>query len=119
MTDAFVEKWNHRIKNDDMLLDDETIPNELPECELDMFPKIVYAPGLKRCPFCGNKAGFIKKNSAKRRDGKRNPEGIKTIKVICSKGCFSASHFGIPEKVPDKHIIGYMAYRWNQRKILI
>lgn len=114
--DALVEKWNHRIKNDDMWLDDETLPDELPECEPDMLPEIVYAPGLKRCPFCGSKAGFIKRNSSKGRDGKRDPEGIKTIKVICSKGCFSASHFGTPEKIPDKHTIEYMAHRWNQRK---
>lgn len=112
---ALVEKWNRRIKNDDMWLDDETLPEELPECEPDMFAKITYAPGLKCCPFCGSKAGFIKKNSAKGRDGKRDPEGIKTIKVVCSKGCFSASHFGTPERIPDKDTIGYMAYRWNQR----
>lgn len=112
---ALVEKWNHRIK-DDMWLDDETLPDELPECEPDMPSKITYANGLKRCPFCGNKAGFIKRNSSKGRDGKRDPEGIKKIKVICSKGCFSASHFGTPEKTPDKDTIGYMAYRWNQRK---
>lgn len=116
--DALVKKWNHRIKNDDMWLDDDTLPEELPECEPDMFPEITYANGLKRCPFCGNKAGFIKMNSSKGRDGKRDPEGIKTIKVICSKRCFSASHFGTPERIPDKHTIGYMAYRWNQRKLL-
>lgn len=115
---ALVEKWNRRIKNDDMWLDDETLPEELPECEPDMFPKIIYAPGLKCCPFCGCKAGFIKENSAKGRDGKRNPEGIKTIRVVCSKHCFSASQFGTPERVPDKDTIGYMAYRWNQRRLL-
>ena len=27
---ALVEKWNHRIRNDDMWLDDETLPDELP-----------------------------------------------------------------------------------------
>ncbi len=112
---ALVEKWNHRIKNDDMWLDDETLPEELPECEPDMPSKITYANGLKCCPFCGAKAGLLKKNSAKGRDGKRDPEGIKTIKVVCSKGCFSASHFGTPERIPDKQTIGYMAYRWNQR----
>lgn len=112
---ALVEKWNHRIKNDDMWLDDETLPEELPECEPDMFPEITYAHGLKLCPFCGSKAGFVKKNSVKGRDGKRDPEGIKTIKVVCSKSCFSASHFGTPERIPDKQTIGYMAYRWNQR----
>lgn len=112
---ALVEKWNHRIKNDDMWLDDETLPEELPECEPNTFPQITYAPGLKRCPFCGSKAGFIKHNSATKRDGKRDPEGIKTIKVVCSKGCFSASHFGTPERIPDKHTIEYMAYKWNQR----
>lgn len=112
---TLVEKWNHRIKNDDMWLDDETLPEELPECEPDMFPKITYANGLKCCPFCGSKAGFIKKNSVMGRDGKRDPEGIKTIKVVCSKGCFSASHFGTPERIPDKDTIEYMAYRWNQR----
>lgn len=111
---ALVEKWNHRIKNDDMWLDDDTLPEELPECEPDMPSKIVYAPGLKPCPFCGSKAGFKKNNSAKK-NGKRDPEGIKTIKVVCSKGCFSASHFGTPERVPDKDTIGYMAYKWNQR----
>jgi len=114
--DALVEKWNRRIKNNDMWLDEDTLPEELPECEPDMFPEITYAPGLKCCPFCGSKAGFIKKNSPMRRDGKRDPEGIKTIKVVCSKGCFSASHFGTPERIPDKQTIGYMAYRWNQRK---
>lgn len=113
--DTLVKKWNHRIKNDDMWLDDETLPEDLPECEPDMFPKKVYAPGLKPCPFCGSKAGFVKRNSVKGRDGKRDPEGIKTIKVICSKGCFSAAHFGTPERIPDKDTIGYMAYRWNQR----
>lgn len=112
---ALVEKWNHRIKNDDMWLDDDTLPEELPECEPDMPSKITYANGLKCCPFCGSKAGFIKINSAKKRDGERDPEGIKTIKVICSKGCFSAAHFGTPERIPDKQTIGYMAYRWNQR----
>lgn len=112
---TLVAKWNHRIKNDDMWLDDDTLPDELPECEPDMFPKITYANGLKRCPFCGGKAGFIKENSAKRMDGDRDPEGIKTIRVVCSKHCFSASHFGTPERVPDKDTIGYMAYRWNQR----
>ena len=112
---ALVDKWNHRI-NSDMWLEDETLPDELPECEPDMPSKIVYAPGLKPCPFCGSKAGFRKSNSSKGRDGKRDPEGIKTIKVVCSKGCFSASHFGTPERVPDRHTIGYMAYRWNQRK---
>lgn len=111
---TLVEKWNHRIKCD-MWIDDEKLPDELPECEPDMFPKKVYAPGLKPCPFCGSKAGLIKTNSAKKRDGKRDPEGIKTIKVVCSKGCFSASHFGTPERIPDKQTIGYMAYRWNQR----
>lgn len=115
--DTLVQKWNHRIK-DDMWLDDETLPDELPECEPDMPPKITYANGLKRCPFCGSKAGFIKKNSSKGRDGERDPEGIKIIKVVCSKHCFSASHFGTPERIPDKDTIGYMAYRWNQRKIL-
>ena len=113
---ALVEKWNHRIKNDDMWLDDETLPDELPECEPDMPSKITYANGLKCCPFCGSKAGLIKRNSVMGRDGKRDPEGIKTIKVICSKGCFSASHFGTPERIPDQDTIGYMAYRWNQRK---
>lgn len=113
--DALVEKWNCRIKNDDMWLDDETLPEELPEREPDMPSKITYANGLKCCPFCGAKAGFLKKNSSKGRDGKRDPEGIKTIKVICSKHCFSASHFGTPEKIPDKQTIGYMAYRWNRR----
>lgn len=112
---ALVEKWNHRIKNDDMWLDDDTLPEELPECEPDMPSKITYASGLKCCPFCGAKAGLLKKNSSKGRDGKRDPEGIKTIKVVCSKGCFSASHFGTPERIPDKQTIGYMAYRWNQR----
>lgn len=34
---ALVEKWNHRIKNDDMWLDDDTLPEELPECEPDTF----------------------------------------------------------------------------------
>lgn len=113
--DALVEKWNHRIKNDDMWIDDDTLPEELPECEPNTFPQITYAPGLKCCPFCGSKAGFIKHNSATKRDGKRDPEGIKTIKVVCSKGCFSASHFGTPERIPDKQTIGYMACRWNQR----
>lgn len=112
---VLVEKWNHRIKNDDMWMDDDTLPEELPECNPDMLPKIIYAPGLKCCPFCGNKAGFIKTNSKMGRDGKRNPEGIKTIKVVCGRGCFAASHFGTPEKIPDKHTIRYMAYRWNQR----
>lgn len=112
---ALVEKWNHRIKNDDMWLDDDTLPEELPECEPNTLPTITYAPGLKRCPFCGSKAGFIKNNSATKRDGKRDPEGIKTIKVVCGKGCFSAAHFGTPERVPDKQTIGYMAYKWNQR----
>ena len=112
---ALVEKWNHRIKNDDMWLDDETLPEELPECEPNTLSQITYAPGLKPCPFCGSKAGLIKNNSATKRDGKRDPEGIKTIKVVCSKGCFSASHFGTPEKIPDKQTIRYMAYRWNQR----
>ncbi len=112
---ALVEKWNHRIKNDDMWIDDETLPDELPECEPDMPSEITYASGLKRCPFCGSKAGLIKRNSAKGRDGKRDPEGIKTIKVVCSKHCFSASHFGTPERIPDKETIGYMAYRWNKR----
>lgn len=112
---ALVKKWNQRI-NSDMWLEDETLPDELPECEPDMPSKITYASGLKLCPFCGSKAGFIKKNSTKGRDGKRDPEGIKTIKVVCSKGCFSASHFGTPERIPDKQTIGYMAYRWNQRK---
>lgn len=116
--DILIAKWDSRIVNDDMWLDDETLPDELPECEPDMPSKIVYAPGLKPCPFCGSKAGFRKRNSAKKRDGKRDPEGIKTIKVVCSKGCFSASHFGTPERIPDKGTIGYMAYRWNQRKIL-
>ena len=32
--DALVEKWNHRIRNDDMWLDDDTLPEELPECEI-------------------------------------------------------------------------------------
>lgn len=113
--DALVEKWNYRIKKDDMWLDDDTLPEELPECEPDMFPQIVYAPGLKPCPFCGSRAGLKKTNSVKGRDGKRDPEGIKTIKVVCSKGCFSASHFGTPERIPDKDTIGYMAYKWNQR----
>ncbi len=112
---ALVKKWNHRIKNDEMWLDDNTLPEELPECEPNTFPQITYAPGLKCCPFCGSKAGFIKNNSATKRDGKRDPEGIKTIKVVCSKGCFSASHFGTPERIPDKQTIGYMAYKWNQR----
>lgn len=112
---VLVEKWNNRIKNDDMWLDDDTLPEELPECEPDMPSKITYANGLKHCPFCGSKAGFLKKNSSKGRDGKRDPDGIKTIKVVCSKGCFSASHFGTPERIPDKDTIGYMAYRWNQR----
>ena len=112
--DALVKKWNYRIKNNDMWLDDDTLPEELPECEPDMLPEIVYAPGLKRCPFCGSKAGFIKMNSA-RKNGERDPEGIKTIKVICSKGCFSASHFGTPERIPDKYTIGYMGHKWNQR----
>lgn len=115
---ALVEKWNHRIKNDDMWLDDDTLPEELPECEPDMPSKITYANGLKCCPFCGSKAGLIKRNSVMGRDGKRDPEGIKTIKVICSKGCFSASHFGTPERIPDKETIGYMAYRWNQRAVI-
>ena len=84
-----VEKWNHRIKNDDMWLDDDTLPEELPDCEPDMLPTITYASGLKPCPFCGSKAGFKKVNSSKGWDGKRNPKGIKTIKVIFSKGCFS------------------------------
>ncbi|GFI46672.1 hypothetical protein IMSAGC019_01991 [Lachnospiraceae bacterium] len=112
---ALVAKWNHRIKNDDMWLDDDTLPEELPECEPDMFPKITYANGLKCCPFCGAKAGLIKQNSGTKRDGKRDPEGIKTIKVVCSKHCFSASHFGTPERIPDKLTIEYMAYRWNKR----
>lgn len=112
---SLVEKWNQRIKNDDMWLDDDTLPEELPECEPDMLSKITYANGLKCCPFCGSKAGLIKTNSVMGRDGKRDPEGIKTIKVICSKGCFSASHFGTPERIPDKETIKYMAYRWNQR----
>ena len=77
--------------------------------------KMIYAPGLRPCPFCGSKAAFRKTNSAKKRDGQRDPEGIKTIKVVCSKGCFSAAHFGTPERIPDKQTIGYMAYRWNQR----
>lgn len=115
VVNTLVEKWNKRIKSD-MWLEDETLPEELPECEPDMPSKITYANGLKCCPFCGSKAGFIKKNSATKRDGKRDPEGIKTIKVVCSKHCFSASHFGTPERVPDKDTIGYMAYRWNQRK---
>lgn len=115
---ALVKKWNHRIKNDEMWLDDNALPEKLPECEPNTFPQITYAPGLKRCPFCGSKAGFIKNNSATKRDGKRDPEGIKTIKVVCSKGCFSASHFGTPERIPDKQTIEYMAYRWNNRKIL-
>ncbi len=113
--DALVEKWNHRIKKEDMWLDDDTLPEELPECEPNTFPQITYAPGLKCCPFCGSKAGFIKNNSATKRDGKRDPEGIKTIKAVCSKGCFSAAHFGTPERIPDKQTIEYMAYRWNQR----
>lgn len=112
---ALVEKWNHRIKNDDMWLDDDTLPEELPECEPDMPSKITYANGLKCCPFCGAKAGLIKQNSGTKRDGKRDPEGIKTIKVVCTKHCFSASHFGTPERIPDKETIRYMAYRWNQR----
>ena len=112
---ALVEKWNHRIKNDDMWLDDDTLPEELPECEPNTFPQITYANGLKCCPFCGAKAGLIKQNSGTKRDGKRDPEGIKTIKVVCTKHCFSASHFGTPERIPDKDTIGYMAYRWNQR----
>ena len=98
-----------------MWLDDDTLPEELPECEPNTLSKITYAPGLKPCPFCGSKAGLIKQNSGTKRDGKRDPEGIKTIKVVCSKGCFSASHFGTPERTPDKDTIGYMAYRWNQR----
>lgn len=49
---SLVEKWNHRIKNDDMWLDDDTLPEELPECEPNTLPQITYAPGLKRCPFC-------------------------------------------------------------------
>lgn len=114
-----IEKWNHRIKNDDMWLEDESLPDELPECEPDMFAKKIYAPGLKHCPFCGSKAAFKKYNSAKDRDGNRKPDGIKTISVVCDKGCFSASYFGTPESVPDKHTIGYMAYRWNQRKMFV
>ena len=61
----------------------------------------------------GSGIGLIKYNSRAKRDGIRDPEGIK---VVCSKYCFSASHFGTPEKIPDKDTIGYMAYRWNQRK---
>lgn len=115
VVNTLVDKWNKRIKSN-MWLEDETLPDELPECEPDMPSKITYANGLKCCPFCGSKAGFIKKNSSKGRDGKRDPEGIKTIKVVCGKHCFSASHFGTPERIPDKDTIGYMAYRWNQRK---
>lgn len=65
-----IEKWNHRIKNDDMWLDDESLPDELPECEPDMFAEKIYALGLKNCPFCGSKAAFKKYNSAKDKDGK-------------------------------------------------
>lgn len=105
---TLAEKWNHRVKCD-MWLDDETLPEELPECEPDMVADLVFALGLKPCPFCGSKAAFKKKNSYKR-------EGIKTISVVCSNHCFSASHFGTPENVPDKATIEYMAYRWNNRK---
>ena len=63
----------------------------------------------------GSGIGLIKYNSRAKRDGIRDPEGIK---VVCSKYCFSASHFGTPEKIPDKDTIGYMDIGGTKERVV-